>query len=126
MDGAGLQALTQASTGFSARTTRRVGLMPQLCRRTNTRMAGDQPALLVDQHGHRPPPLEDGGSNFVEVGLAMNPGIVCVRDQPLDRPALDPDVTGDQVLISYCGIYLDNHGKLTKAPRGLTAAALSG
>jgi hypothetical protein len=52
--------------------------------------------------------------------------VLVARRVGCDRPALDPDVTGGQVLISYCGIYLDNHGKLTKAPRGLTAAALSG
>jgi len=40
--------------------------------------------------------------------------------------ALDPSAAGSAVLISYCGIYLDRHGKLTKAPGGLTAAALAG
>ena len=40
--------------------------------------------------------------------------------------ALDPNPAGGRVLISYCGIYLDDNGKLTKAPGGLTAAALSG
>jgi hypothetical protein len=40
--------------------------------------------------------------------------------------SLDPSASGGSVLISYCGLYLDDHGKLTKAPAGLTAAALSG
>jgi len=40
--------------------------------------------------------------------------------------ALDPNAAGSRVLISYCGIYLDRGGRLTKAPGGLTAAALSG
>jgi hypothetical protein len=40
--------------------------------------------------------------------------------------SLDPSASGDRILISYCGLYLDDHGKLTKAPAGLTAAALSG
>jgi hypothetical protein len=42
------------------------------------------------------------------------------------RPTLDPNATGSRVLISYCGIYLDEHGTLTEAPEGLKAAALSG
>ncbi|HUZ52514.1 MAG TPA: hypothetical protein VMU94_08285 [Streptosporangiaceae bacterium] len=43
------------------------------------------------------------------------------------RPAaLDPAAKGDRLLISYCGIYIDDHGKLTKAPGSLTAAALGG
>jgi hypothetical protein len=40
--------------------------------------------------------------------------------------SLDPSASGDRILISYCGLYLDDHGKVTKAPAGLTAAALSG
>jgi hypothetical protein len=52
--------------------------------------------------------------------------VVVAKRVGCGRPALDPDVTGGGVLISYCGIYLDDHGKLTRAPRRLTAAALSG
>lgn len=40
--------------------------------------------------------------------------------------SLDPSTSGDSVLISYCGLHLDENGRLTKAPAGLTAAALSG
>jgi hypothetical protein len=61
---------------------------PQLCRGTDARMTGEQHTLLVGQHRHRPSPFEDGGSDFVEVGLAMEPGVVRVGYQPLDRPAL--------------------------------------
>jgi len=41
-------------------------------------------------------------------------------------PALVPDATGNRVLIRYCGIYLDQHGTLTRLPGSLKAAALSG
>jgi hypothetical protein len=41
-------------------------------------------------------------------------------------PALDPNGTGSRVLISYCGIYLDQHGTLTRLPGALRAAAFSG
>jgi len=41
-------------------------------------------------------------------------------------PALVPDATGSRVLISYCGIYLDQHGTLTRLPGRLKAAAFSG
>ena len=36
-------------------------VQPQLCRRIDTRLAGEQHTLLVDQHRHRPSPFEDGG-----------------------------------------------------------------
>ena len=73
----------------AVRHDHRDGFQPQLCRGTDARMTGEQHTLLVDQHRHRPAPFEDGGSDFVEVGLAMKPGIVRVGYQPLDRPALD-------------------------------------
>jgi hypothetical protein len=41
-------------------------------------------------------------------------------------PALDPNANGTGVLISYCGIYLDQRGTLTRLPGGLKAAAFSG
>jgi hypothetical protein len=41
-------------------------------------------------------------------------------------PVLDPNATGSRVLISYCGIYLDQHGTVTRLPGGLKAAAFSG
>jgi hypothetical protein len=41
-------------------------------------------------------------------------------------PALDPNSTGNRVLISYCGIYLDQRGTVTRLPGGLKAAAFSG
>ena len=40
--------------------------------------------------------------------------------------ALDPDASGSRILITCGSIYLDDHGKLTRAPGRLTAAALSG
>jgi hypothetical protein len=40
--------------------------------------------------------------------------------------ALDPNAAGNRILISYCRIYLDDHGKLSEAAGPLTAAALSG
>ena len=63
---------------------------PRSRRRAYTPVAGEQVTLLVDQHRHRPSPFADGGGKLVEVGFAMKPGIVCIGDQPLDRPTLDP------------------------------------
>jgi hypothetical protein len=48
------------------------------------------------------------------------------RRRGCGTPALDPNATGSRVLISYCGIYLDRRGTLTKLPGGLKAAAFSG
>ncbi|HYS33426.1 MAG TPA: hypothetical protein VEM58_14315 [Streptosporangiaceae bacterium] len=59
-------------------------------------------------------------------GAPAGRAIVVARRPGCGPAALDPDPSGRRVLISYCGIYLDKHGTLTKAPRGLTAAALAG
>jgi len=48
------------------------------------------------------------------------------RRRGCGTPALDPNATGSRLLISYCGIYLDQHGTLTRLPGGLKAAAFSG
>jgi hypothetical protein len=40
--------------------------------------------------------------------------------------ALTANSAGSEVLISYCGVYLDDRGKISSQPAGLTAAALSG
>jgi hypothetical protein len=37
--------------------------------------------LLVDQRRHRPAPSADRGGELVEIGLAMPPGIVGIRDR---------------------------------------------
>jgi len=59
-------------------------------------------------------------------GAPLGRAVVVARRVGCQAATLDPDPKGSRVLISYCGIYLDEHGKLTKAPRGLTAAALAG
>ncbi len=59
-------------------------------------------------------------------GIATGPPLVVARHIGCRPAALDPSAGGGPLLISYCGIYIDDHGKLSKAPRGLTAAALSG
>ena len=38
----------------------------------------------------------------------------------------DREAAGSEDLISYCGVYLDDRGKISSQPAGLTAAALSG
>ena len=40
--------------------------------------------------------------------------------------ALTANAAGSEILISYCGVYLDDRGKISRQPPGLTAAALSG
>ncbi len=78
--------------------------------------------------------LEECASSGTEVlqqtdpitGIATGRPLVVARRIGCRPAALDPAATGSRLLISYCGIYIDDHGKLTKAPRGLTAAALGG
>ena len=59
-------------------------------------------------------------------GTATGRPLVVARQIGCRPAALDPAASGDRLLISYCGIYIDDHGKLTRAPGALTAAALSG
>jgi hypothetical protein len=40
--------------------------------------------------------------------------------------SLNSNASGSKVLISYCGVYLDDRGRLSRQPSGLTAAALAG
>jgi hypothetical protein len=44
----------------------------------HTPLTGNQHALLVDQHRVGPTPLDDRGGDFVEVGRALQPGVVGV------------------------------------------------
>jgi hypothetical protein len=59
-------------------------------------------------------------------GAAARQPVVVAHHVGCGQAALDPNASGSRILISYCGIYLDDHGKLTRAPGRITAAALSG
>jgi len=59
-------------------------------------------------------------------GTAAGRPLIVARHIGCRPAALDPAAKGNRLLISYCGIYIDDHGKLSKAPGGLTAAALGG
>src|ERR1700726_2999004 len=69
-------------------------------------MTCDQYAILVGQHRHCPPPVADGGGDFVEVGLAMEPAIVRIGKHPLDRPALDLVGRASTCRARTCGLRL--------------------
>ena len=78
--------------------------------------------------------LEECASSGTEVlqqtdpttGAAAGPPLVVARHIGCRQAVLDPATKGDGLLVSYCGIYLDDHGTLTRAPGSLTAAALAG
>lgn len=59
-------------------------------------------------------------------GAASGQPLVVAHQMGCESPALDPNASGNRILISYCGVYLDDHGKLTRASDALTTAALSG
>jgi len=59
-------------------------------------------------------------------GAAAGQPLVVTHHVGCGPAALDPSASGSRILISYCGIYLDDHGTLTRAPGRLTAAALRG
>jgi hypothetical protein len=61
-------------------------------------------------------------------GTAAGPAITIPGARPgsCSGAALDAAPAGNPVLITYCGVYLDDHGRITKLPGGLTAAVLAG
>src|SRR5438132_14397379 len=58
--------------------------------RTDTPVAGNQHAVLVNKHRVGPSPSAKRVGKLVDVALAMQTGIAGVGDQPLDRPVLNP------------------------------------
>jgi hypothetical protein len=59
-------------------------------------------------------------------GSPGGPPLVVAHKLGCGPASLDSSASGDSVLISYCGLRVDDNGRLTKVPAGLTAAALSG
>ncbi len=59
-------------------------------------------------------------------GAAIGQPIVVTHRTGCGPAALNSNAAGSTVLISYCGVYLDDNGKLSREPAALTAAALSG
>jgi hypothetical protein len=59
-------------------------------------------------------------------GAAVGQPIVVTHRTGCGPAALNSNATGSTVLISYCGVYLDDDGKLSRESASLTAAALSG
>jgi hypothetical protein len=47
------------------------------------------PARRVNQHRVRPAPLLHARRKLRDLSLGMRPGILRIRDQPVDRPALN-------------------------------------
>ena len=47
-------------------------------------------------------------------GAAAGQPLVVAHHVGCKPAALDPNPSGSRILISYCGIYLDDHGKLTR------------
>jgi len=59
-------------------------------------------------------------------GAAVGQPIVVTHQTGCGRAALNSNAAGSMVLISYCGVYLDHSGTLSRESAALTAAALSG
>jgi hypothetical protein len=53
------------------------------------RAAGNQSAVLAHQRRRRPAPLLDACRDRGDLGIRVGPCIFGIRDQPVDRPALD-------------------------------------
>jgi Protein of unknown function (DUF3750) len=52
-------------------------------------MAGDQATVLGDQNRRRPAPFLDACCYRGDLSIRVGPSVFRIRDQPLDRPALD-------------------------------------
>lgn len=79
--------------------------------------------------------LEECGASATEVlqpadasnGTPAGPAVTIPGAQPgCPGGGLDSGSSGNPILITYCGIYLDDHGRISKLPGGLIAAALDG
>ncbi|HEX7992335.1 MAG TPA: hypothetical protein VF506_00345 [Streptosporangiaceae bacterium] len=59
-------------------------------------------------------------------GMAVGRPLVVAHKIGCTAASLNSNGSGSEVLISYCGVYLDRHGHLSKQTARLTAAALTG
>ena len=59
-------------------------------------------------------------------GVAVGQPLVVAHRIGCAGPTLNSNASGSLVLISYCGLYLDNRGRLSRQSADLTAATLSG
>jgi hypothetical protein len=62
----------------------------------------------------------------VSTGTAVGKPLVVAHRTGCGPATLNSNAAGTVVLISYCGVYLDDRGRLSSEPATLTAAALSG
>ena len=79
--------------------------------------------------------LEECGESLTEIlqladagnGTPAGPAVTIPGAQPgCPGGGLDSGLSGNPILITYCGLYLDDHGRISKLPGGLVAAALDG
>lgn len=79
--------------------------------------------------------LEECGGSLTEIlqpanagnGKATGPAVTIPGAQPgCPSGGLDSGSSGNPILITYCGVYLDDHGRISKLPDGLITAALDG
>ena len=65
-------------------------------------------------------------TSVASTGAAVGQPLVVAHQLGCGPAALTSNATGSVVLISYCGVYLDSRGRISREQAGLTAAALSG
>ena len=59
-------------------------------------------------------------------GAAVGKPLVVAHSIGCGAATLNSNAAGSVVLISYCGVYIDDRGRLSSEPTTLAAAALSG
>jgi hypothetical protein len=52
-------------------------------------VTGNNPARLVGENRIRPAPLLHARRKLCDLSLGVRPGILRIRDQPVDRPSLN-------------------------------------
>ncbi len=69
---------------------------PQLPRRCQSRVTGDDHAVPAHQDRIRPAELDDAGRDLGDLRVGMGPCVAGVRDQFVDRPSLDREIAQDE------------------------------
>ena len=69
---------------------------PELARREQPAVAGQDPGVLVDQDRVGPAELDHRGRDLIDLRLAVRARVALVRAQAVDRPQLDPVGERDQ------------------------------
>ena len=104
---------------------------PELARREQPAVAGEDAALLVDQDRVGPAELDHRGRDLIDLRLAVRARVALVRAQAVDRPQLDPVGERDQPGALRCvgqraNLWCDGGANLVRRPSQASQLRTSG